>query len=280
MSASSSASPPDRRARSSCSTRWSPPWPRRGSSSKRCPKTWRSRSRCSANSAASPSPTRSWRRTRRRIPVAACSTPLSSPERLLNVHFHKMPPELIAVELMSCGRTDAAVIDALAGRLPRYGFVPFTVMRESVGFLFNRIWAAIKRECLMVVAEGVSHSRGGRPHLAALARHGAGTVPDDGPDRPRRRARRRGALRHHPRRDPCRPAGSCRATTLTRGSSASSPAGASTTTTATDRGRPKRSHGPGVQAASRRIGAAAIHASTANTPPARDSRGPGRMGPG
>ncbi len=27
--------------------------------------------------------------------------------------------------------------------------------RESVGFLFNRIWAAIKRECLMVVAEGV-----------------------------------------------------------------------------------------------------------------------------
>ena len=65
-----------------------------------------------------------------------------------------MPPELIAVELVSCGRTDPAVIDALAGRLPRYGFVPFTVMRESVGFLFNRIWAAIKRECLMVVAEG------------------------------------------------------------------------------------------------------------------------------
>ena len=78
-----------------------------------------------------------------------------SPERLLNVHF-QMPPELIAVELISCGRTDAAVTGALAGRLPRYGFVPFTVMRESVGLLFNRIWAAIKRECLMVVAEGVS----------------------------------------------------------------------------------------------------------------------------
>ena len=60
---------------------------------------------------------------------------------------------------MSCGRTDAAVIDALAGRLPRYGLVPFTVMRESVGFLFNRIWHAIRRECLMVVAEGVSTPR-------------------------------------------------------------------------------------------------------------------------
>jgi len=77
------------------------------------------------------------------------------PERLLNVHF-QMPPELTAVELMSCGRTDAAVIDALVERLPRYGVVPFTVMRESVGFLFNRIWHATRRECLMVVAEGVS----------------------------------------------------------------------------------------------------------------------------
>ncbi len=80
---------------------------------------------------------------------------VESPQRLLNVHF-QMPPELIAVELMSCGRTDAAVIDALVERLPRYGLVPFTVMRESVGFLFNRIWHATRRECLMVVAEGVS----------------------------------------------------------------------------------------------------------------------------
>jgi 3-hydroxybutyryl-CoA dehydrogenase len=80
---------------------------------------------------------------------------VESPERLLNVHF-LMPPEARAVELMSCGRTDAAVIDALVERLPRYGLVPFTVIRESVGFLFNRIWAAIKRECLMVVAEDVS----------------------------------------------------------------------------------------------------------------------------
>jgi 3-hydroxybutyryl-CoA dehydrogenase len=77
------------------------------------------------------------------------------PERLLNVHF-QMPPELIAVELMSCGRTEPAIIDTLVERLPRYGLVPFAIRRESVGFLFNRIWAAIKRECVMVVAEGVS----------------------------------------------------------------------------------------------------------------------------
>jgi 3-hydroxybutyryl-CoA dehydrogenase len=77
------------------------------------------------------------------------------PERVLNMHYQQ-PPELNAVELMSCGRTDPAVIDALMDRLPRYGLAPFRVRRESDGFIFNRIWASIKRECLMVVEEGVA----------------------------------------------------------------------------------------------------------------------------
>ncbi|KEQ84069.1 3-hydroxyacyl-CoA dehydrogenase [Aureobasidium pullulans EXF-150] len=33
---------------------------------------------------------------------------------------------------------------------------PYIAVKESTGFIFNRIWAAIKRECLMVLAEGVS----------------------------------------------------------------------------------------------------------------------------
>jgi 3-hydroxybutyryl-CoA dehydrogenase len=80
---------------------------------------------------------------------------VSRPERVLNTHFY-MPPDLLAVELMSCGKTDPSVIDFMLERLPRYGFVPFKVREESVGFIFNRIWAAIKREALAVVAEGVA----------------------------------------------------------------------------------------------------------------------------
>ena len=52
--------------------------------------------------------------------------------------------------------TDEALIGALMERLPRFGLLPFRVRRESDGFIFNRIWAAIKRECLMVVEEGVA----------------------------------------------------------------------------------------------------------------------------
>jgi 3-hydroxybutyryl-CoA dehydrogenase len=77
------------------------------------------------------------------------------PERVLNMHYQQ-PPELNAVELMSCGETDPELIDALMGKLPDYGLAPFHVRRESDGFIFNRIWAAIKRECLMVVEEGVA----------------------------------------------------------------------------------------------------------------------------
>jgi 3-hydroxybutyryl-CoA dehydrogenase len=77
------------------------------------------------------------------------------PERVLNMHYQQ-PPELNAVELMSCGKTDPEVIDALMDKLPEYGLAPFRVRRESDGFIFNRIWASIKRECLMVVEEGVA----------------------------------------------------------------------------------------------------------------------------
>ena len=77
------------------------------------------------------------------------------PERVLNTHF-LMPPGIRVVELMSCGKTDPALLDFLSEDFKRYGLVPFHVMQESAGFIFNRIWAAIKRESLLVVSEKVS----------------------------------------------------------------------------------------------------------------------------
>jgi 3-hydroxybutyryl-CoA dehydrogenase len=74
---------------------------------------------------------------------------------VLNTHYQQ-PPELNAVELMSCGKTDEAIIAALMAKLPQYGLATFRVHGQSDGFIFNRIWAAIKRECLMVVEEGVA----------------------------------------------------------------------------------------------------------------------------
>ncbi len=80
---------------------------------------------------------------------------LTTPERVLNMHFF-MPPRIRAVELMSCGRTDRAPLDRLLAVLPSYGLLPFEAKVQSTGFIYNRIWAAIKREALSVAAEGVA----------------------------------------------------------------------------------------------------------------------------
>jgi len=78
--------------------------------------------------------------------------------RLLNMHF-MMPPTTRAVELMSCGETDYKIIEFLANKLKDYGLSPYIAEKESVGFIFNRIWAAMKRESLYVVAQGVASAQ-------------------------------------------------------------------------------------------------------------------------
>jgi 3-hydroxybutyryl-CoA dehydrogenase len=75
--------------------------------------------------------------------------------RLCNMHFY-MPPDVNGVDLMSDGQTDRGLLDTLLTVLPEFGVHPFEARKECTGFIFNRVWAAIKRESLAVVAEGVA----------------------------------------------------------------------------------------------------------------------------
>jgi 3-hydroxybutyryl-CoA dehydrogenase len=89
-------------------------------------------------------------------PTSQLIDAVSRPGRVANTHYYGGLPKVNVVEVMSCGKTTDEVIARLLERLPTYGLLPFHVLKESVGFIFNRIWAAIKRESLAVVAEGVS----------------------------------------------------------------------------------------------------------------------------
>jgi 3-hydroxybutyryl-CoA dehydrogenase len=89
------------------------------------------------------------------LPSRLMSENIRDKTRLCNTHFY-MPPDINAVELMSNGHTDRGLLDALLAVLPEFGLHPFEVRKESTGFIFNRVWAAIKRESLAVVAEGVA----------------------------------------------------------------------------------------------------------------------------
>jgi 3-hydroxybutyryl-CoA dehydrogenase len=88
-------------------------------------------------------------------PTRMFTEDMAGKDRVLNMHFY-MPPAQNAVDLMSSGHTDPAIMELLKAKLPGYGVFPFEARRESTGFIFNRVWAAVKREALSVVAEGVT----------------------------------------------------------------------------------------------------------------------------
>lgn len=75
--------------------------------------------------------------------------------RICNGHYY-MPPEQTYYEVMSCGETDPDIFPFLMEKAASAGFQPVHAKVESTGLVFNRIWASIKREVLLVLAEGVS----------------------------------------------------------------------------------------------------------------------------
>jgi 3-hydroxyacyl-CoA dehydrogenase len=75
--------------------------------------------------------------------------------RILNGHYY-MPPDQLYFELMSCGHTDPDIFPFLMEKATIAGFKPVRARNESTGLVFNRIWAGIKRECLLALADGVT----------------------------------------------------------------------------------------------------------------------------
>jgi len=76
-------------------------------------------------------------------------------QRILNTHYI-IPPKIRLVELMTSGSTHEDIFPFLEGHFRASGMLPLRVHGESTGFIVNRVWAAVKRECLMVLSEGVA----------------------------------------------------------------------------------------------------------------------------
>jgi 3-hydroxybutyryl-CoA dehydrogenase len=87
-------------------------------------------------------------------PSAELVPAVTRPRRLLNTHFFRPIWTRTMLEIMSCGATAPAVI----AEVERFGrsldLVTAIVHGQSKGFIINRVWRAIKRECLRVVDEG------------------------------------------------------------------------------------------------------------------------------
>ncbi|KAJ5233166.1 hypothetical protein N7468_006122 [Penicillium chermesinum] len=76
-------------------------------------------------------------------------------KRVLNVHY-MMPPTNKIVEIMTSTYTHDEIFPFLARKHKDIGLLPAVARKESTGFIINRLWAAVKRETLSILAEGVS----------------------------------------------------------------------------------------------------------------------------
>jgi 3-hydroxyacyl-CoA dehydrogenase len=63
---------------------------------------------------------------------------------------------ILAIEILASPQTEISIVPLLMEQCSLHGFKPFQVKQESNGYIYNRIWAAIKREALLVASEGVA----------------------------------------------------------------------------------------------------------------------------
>jgi len=103
------------------------------------------------------------------IRISAIEDATERPDRVLNMHFYPPVWQCPMVEIMRGTATSDVTIEAASQFARAIGLTPLLVRRESTGFLFNRVWRAIKKECLHLVDEGVaSHEDVDRAWMIAL----------------------------------------------------------------------------------------------------------------
>jgi len=90
------------------------------------------------------------------IRISAIEDVTRRPDRLLNTHFYGVVWERPMVELMRGTATSDETIERARRFALTLGLTPLVVRKESTGFIFNRVWRAIKKETLHLVDEGVA----------------------------------------------------------------------------------------------------------------------------
>lgn len=88
------------------------------------------------------------------IPVSRMEGATSRPEKCLNLHFYSLDSGKNCVDIMGGTKTTAETMAAGKKWIQSIGCVPLTVNREILGFCFNRVWRAVKKETLHMWADG------------------------------------------------------------------------------------------------------------------------------
>jgi 3-hydroxybutyryl-CoA dehydrogenase len=87
------------------------------------------------------------------IPVSKIESATKRPEKCLNLHFYIPASSMNMVDIMGGTKTTAETMEAGQQFIRSIGCIPLTVKKEILGFCFNSVWRAIKRQTLYMWAE-------------------------------------------------------------------------------------------------------------------------------
>ncbi|MFW9782065.1 MAG: 3-hydroxyacyl-CoA dehydrogenase family protein [Candidatus Heimdallarchaeota archaeon] len=88
------------------------------------------------------------------IPVSKLEESSGRAEYCLNIHFYFPLQGINMVDVMGGTRTLPMILERGVGWVRSLNFIPLTVKKELLGFCFNRVWRAIKRETLYMWGNG------------------------------------------------------------------------------------------------------------------------------
>jgi 3-hydroxybutyryl-CoA dehydrogenase len=89
------------------------------------------------------------------IPVSKIEDAVERRDKVANIHFYARPTGITPmVDLMGGTETSRETLDRGREWIEGLGCLPLVVKKECMGFLFNRIWRAVKRESLRSWADG------------------------------------------------------------------------------------------------------------------------------
>jgi 3-hydroxybutyryl-CoA dehydrogenase len=88
------------------------------------------------------------------IPVSKMEASSGRPERCLNIHFYFPLQGVNMVDIMGGSKTLPEVFKTGVQWIISVNCIPLKVNKEILGFCFNRVWRAIKREVLYMWGNG------------------------------------------------------------------------------------------------------------------------------
>lgn len=94
------------------------------------------------------------------IPIARLQEAVSSPGRVVGMHWSNPPHIIPMIEVIAGAKTAPEVVQKLKDTILGLGLLPVVVKKDVPGFVENRVLYAIMRECLALSEDGVIDPEG------------------------------------------------------------------------------------------------------------------------